>query len=114
MSATRAGQGSATSQPTRSIEDVLLSPGHKGVTIGRWTVRWMGDCWSVGEWKDDADRRRWRDATWHPRLEHGLGELMRRNTEGDVSELRELVERVDRAYCGIVRELLDVRCGDES
>ncbi len=111
MSAAKAGQA------TRSrveVAEALKAPDGPGVSVGEWTLRWMGDCWSVGQWKGEGSRLRWRDATWHGRAEHGLTQLLNRNLGGDVSELRELSDRLDRAYCGIVRELRGVRCGDQS
>ena len=107
-----AGKADQATTMRVEVSEALEACHGPGVSVGGWTLRWMGDCWSVGKWKGDADRRRWRDATWHARLEHGLTELLSRNLEGDVSELRELSERLDRAYCGIVRELREVQSSD--
>jgi hypothetical protein len=109
---TRPVSAAKPAQVTRRRGEVcgaLQKPDAPGIGVGKWTLRWMGDCWSVGKWKGDGDQRRWREASWHARLEYGLGKLLRRNVEGDASDVEELLERVDRAYCGIVRELQKVR-----
>ena len=111
MSAAKAGQ--ATRRRVE-VSEALKAPDAPGISFGGWTLRWAGDCWSVGRWKAGETRPRWRDATWHARIEHGLSKLLSRNLEGDASELRELAERVDLAYCGIVRELQAVRGRDQS
>ena len=110
MSAAKAGQ--ATRRRVE-VSEALNTCDGPGVSVGGWTLRWMGDCWSVGKWKGGTDRPRWRDATWHARLEHGLTKLLSRNLEGDTSELRELSDRLDRTYCGILRALQGVRCGEQ-
>lgn len=106
-----------TGQATRrwvGIAEALQAPESPGITVGNWTLRWVGDCWSVGRWKSDKKRLRWREATWYGRIDQALAKLLSHNLEGDVSELRELAERVNHAYREVVRTVQEVRRGDQS
>lgn len=87
------------------LRDTLRAPAHPGIKVGRWTLRWDRDVWTVGRWVQNKSRLRWRDPSWHGRLDQGLVKLLERNVQGDVEELREAVERVEATYQAIMREI---------
>ena len=86
------------SQPRRDVETLLRTPGHPGITVGHLTLRWARDCWSIGSWQKGKDRPRWKNASWHGQLDHALRQLLERSVQGDISDLTEVVERVERLY----------------
>ena len=79
-------------------EAALRAKDSPGITFQGWTLRWAGDCWSVGQLRAGKDRVRWSNPRWYGRLDHALRGLLERCVEGDVSELFEAVERVERCY----------------
>ncbi len=84
--------------PLREAEASLRGKNEPGITVGGWTLRWAGDCWAVGQWRDSKSGEPWwAQASWHGRLDQALRKLLDRNTEGGVTELAEAVERVERA-----------------
>ena len=79
----------------------------EGICVGGWTLRWVGDCWSVGTWRErSTGSRTWRDASFYNELRIALQMLLERNVQGDVTELAEVAERVENAY----REILNALC----
>lgn len=68
------------------------------VRVGRWTLRWARDQWMVGIWRGGAVRNRWRDCTWHRRLDQALRRLLDRlvaDESSEASSLEDLVLRVE-------------------
>ena len=90
------------SDPGTVVEDASRPPGHAGITIGGWTLRWAGDQWTVGRWKPGSDRSRWLSSGWYDRLDQALRRLLELNVRGDVSDLTEAVDRVEAAYRAIM------------
>lgn len=91
-----------TPEPLPTLEDILRAPDAPGITFGGWTLRWERDVWTVGRWVRGRNRVRWKDATWYGRLDQAFQKLLDRNAQGPVSELEEAVDRVERAYLGII------------
>ena len=112
MSPAKAGQvlpvTDPGSQPMQDVEALLRTPGHAGISIGGMTLRWVRDCWSVGRWQNCTDRPRWKDATWHGQLDQALRRLLERCIGGEVHDLADVVERVERAYREISQALGEV------
>jgi len=81
----------------------------EGICVGGWTLRWVGDCWSAGTWKErSTGSRTWRDASFYNELRIALQVLLERNVEGEVSELAEVLERVESVYQKIGDALRDI------
>ena len=100
----QAGQGITNTEEVHGPlqEPPLSSPAkanrEDGITVDGWTLRWEGDSWTVGQWRESRDRRRWRNPSWYGRLDHALRGLLARISEGDVSDLEEAVRRVESCY----------------
>lgn len=85
-----------------TIEVALHRPQHAGITVGKWTLRWCRDQWTVGKWKPAKSGTRWMSDGWYARFDHALRRLLEPNVGGEVADLTETVERVETAYCSIM------------
>ncbi len=101
------------------LEDVgqgIRENGRHGLTVGGWTLRWVGDCWSVGWWSDERPKRlKWREATWHGRLDLALKAMLDHLIHDGfehVETLSDLDALVRRAYRQIGATLADLSEGD--
>lgn len=109
MSGAQAGQTARMpSEVLREAEAVLRTPAHPGLTIEQWTVRWDRDVWTVGEWRQHKNRRKWMRPTWHGRLDQALQRLLDRLVADgfeSVSDLEGLVALVQRVYAQLGCEI---------
>jgi hypothetical protein len=104
-----AGQEAAATSPeptpAESVGVTLPAEGDPRLVMGGWTLRWAGDCWTVGRWDQGKRRRRWRRATWYGRLDQALRAIFERNVrQGSFQTVGEAVARVERVYASFRRD----------
>jgi len=85
----------------QAADGALRAADHPRITVEGWTLRWDRDVWTVGQWRVGTKRTRWREATWHGRIDQALRRFLDRCVEGEVSELKEVLDRVEAAYATI-------------
>ena len=81
---------------------------YDGIEYCGWILRTDAGSWSVGRWVDGTHRRRWRDATWHGRLDQALRALLNRvicDEVADVESLEDLIRRYEKTTEAMVAAL---------